>query len=115
MSAGHPAVLLIGDSLNLGGTEGQFVTVACGLNRARWDVHVSCLRAEGPLHARLERAGVHAWSCGRGSFKSPRLALAVLGLVRYLRAHRIRLVHSFDFYSNILGVPAARIARSRQN
>jgi glycosyltransferase involved in cell wall biosynthesis len=33
--------------------------------------------------------------------------------VRYLRAHRVRLVHSFDFYSNLLAVPAARLARVR--
>jgi len=33
------------------------------------------------------------------------------GLARYVRAHRIRLVHPFDFYSNLLGVPAARLAR----
>src|SRR5262249_37120001 len=28
----------------------------------------------------------------------------------YLRSHRIRLVHCFDFYGNILGVAAARMA-----
>lgn len=111
MNAGNPAVLLIGDTLDLGGTERQFAEVACGLNRVRWDLHVSCVRAEGPLSARLEVAGVRAWSCGRGSFKSPRYLVSVWGLVRYLRAHRIRLVHSFDFYSNLLGVPAARLAR----
>jgi glycosyltransferase involved in cell wall biosynthesis len=103
-------VLLIGDSFSVGGTEGQFVEVACGLDRARWDVHVTCLRAVGPLRARLEAAGLSAWSCGRGSFKSPRVVLAIRELVRYLRAHRIRLVHCFDFYSNVLGVTAARIA-----
>jgi glycosyltransferase involved in cell wall biosynthesis len=37
--------------------------------------------------------------------------VAVLNLASFLRAHRIRLVHSFDFYSNMLGVPAARLAR----
>jgi glycosyltransferase involved in cell wall biosynthesis len=110
MRAERPAILLMGDTLNIGGTEGQFVEVACRLNRSKWDIHVTCLRAEGPMRARLEAAGVQAWSCGRGSLRLPRSAMAVLGLVRYLRAHCIRLVHSFDFYSNILGVPAARLA-----
>ena len=73
--------------------------VACRLNRARWDVHVSCVRAVGPLRTKLEAAGVQAWSCGRGSLKLPRsLAWRSWGLVRYLRTHSIRLVHSFDFY-----------------
>jgi glycosyltransferase involved in cell wall biosynthesis len=110
VAAAHPAVLLIGGSLVYGGTEGQFVEVARGLNAGPWDVRVSCVRAEGPLRAPLEAAGLRAWSCGRGSFKSFRFAAAVFSLARYLRAERIRLVHSFDFYSNILGMPAARLA-----
>jgi L-malate glycosyltransferase len=105
-----PAVVLIGDSLEFGGTEGQFVELARGLAGGAWDVRVSCVRAEGPLRARLEAEGVRASSCGPRSFKSPRLAVAVLNLARDLRAQRIRLVHSFGFYSNILGVPAARLA-----
>jgi glycosyltransferase involved in cell wall biosynthesis len=104
-------VCLVGDSLNVGGTEGQFVEVACGLDRSRWDVHVACVRAVGPLKARLDAAGLAAWSCGRGSFKSPRFVLAVLTLARYLRARRIHVVHCFDFYSNLLGVLAGRLAR----
>ncbi len=107
----RPAVLLLNDSLAFGGTEGQFVEVACGLDRHRWDVHVACLRVEGPLKPRLDAAGITAWSCGRGSFKSPRFALAVLALVREIRRRRIALVHAFDFYSNVLGVAAARVAR----
>ena len=110
MIATRPGVLLIGDTLHVGGTEGQFVEVACGLDRSRWDIHLTCLNAVGPLRARIEASGMVVWSCGRGSFKSPRFVLAAWGLARYLRAHRIRLVHCFDFYSNILGVTAARIA-----
>src|SRR2546428_5460722 len=106
----RPSILLLGANLNFGGTEGQFVEIACRLDRSRWDLHVSCVRAEGPRRAKLDAANVRAWSCGSGSFKSPRFAVAVLKLAGFLRAHRIRLVHSFDFYSNILGVPAARLA-----
>src|SRR2546425_810882 len=107
----RPSILLLGANLNFGGTEGQFVEIACRLDRSRWDLHVSCVRAEGPQRAKLDAANVRAWSCGSGSFKSPRFAVAVLKLAGFLRAHRIRLVHSFDFYSNIMAVPAARLAR----
>jgi len=111
MIAARPGILLVGDQLNLGGTEGQFAEVACGLDQSHWDVHVTCLRAVGPLRARIEAAGIPVWSCGRGSFKSPRFALAVWQLARYLRTHRIGVLHAFDFYSNILGVLAGRLAR----
>jgi len=38
--------------------------------------------------------------------------VAILRLAAYLRRHAVRLVHCFDFYSNVLGVPAARLART---
>ncbi len=104
-------VLLLGDTLGLGGTEGQFVEIATGLSRSGWDLSVSCLRAEGPLRARLEAAGLSPSSCGPRSLRSPRLLLAVLALGRRLRARRIHVVHAFDFYSNVLGVLAGRLAR----
>jgi L-malate glycosyltransferase len=106
----RPAVLLVGDTLNLGGTEGQFVEIACGLDPVRWDVRVACIRAEGPLRPKLEAAGIYPSSCGRGSFKSAGLGLAIAALARQLRAHQIQVVHSFDLYSNVLAVPAARLA-----
>ena len=106
-----PRLFLLGDSLKIGGTEGQFTEIACGLSRSGWEIDVSCLRAEGPLRSRLDAAGIRAWSGGPGSLKSPRAVLAVLRLARYFRMRRISLVHSFDFYSNILGVLAARLAR----
>lgn len=111
MSGPRPRVLLLGDTLNLGGTEGQFAEVACRLDRTRWDLHVSCVRAQGPLRARLEAVGLQPWSLGPSSFKSPGLPVAILRLAGYLRRHAVRLVHCFDFYSNIVGVPAARLAR----
>jgi glycosyltransferase involved in cell wall biosynthesis len=110
MSAGRPRVLLLGDTLNLGGTEGQFAEVACGLDRARWDLDVACVRAEGPLRVRLEAVGLRPWSLGPASFRSPGLAVAIARLARRLRRHDVRLLHCFDFYSNIVGVPAARLA-----
>ncbi len=110
MSARRTRVLLVGDTLSVGGTEGQFVELACRLDRARWDVRATCLRAEGPLRMRLQRAGVHPWSCGAGSLWTPRAGTALVRLARHLRRERIALVHTFDFYSNIMGVLAARAA-----
>lgn len=113
MTSGRPAVLLVGDTLNLGGTEGQFVELACRLDRSRWDVEVACVRPEGPLRPRLEAAGFQPWHCGPASFKSPRLVGAIASLARRIRKRGIAVVHSFDFYSNVLSLSAARLARVR--
>ena len=111
MTGARRSVLLMGDTLNLGGTEGQFVELGRGLDRSRWLLHVACVRAEGPLRARLEQAGVEPWSCGGGSFLSPRFVTTVVRLARRMRGLGVDLLHSFDFYSNVLAVPAARLAR----
>jgi glycosyltransferase involved in cell wall biosynthesis len=104
-------VLLLGDTLAMGGTERQFTEIARGLASSGWDVRVACLRAEGPLRARLEEAGLEPWSCGAGSLKSPAVVRGIWRLARYIRRHQIGLVHSFDFYSNLYGVLAGRLAR----
>jgi glycosyltransferase involved in cell wall biosynthesis len=103
-------ILLVGDTLHVGGTEGQFVQLALRLNRSKWDIDVTCVRAEGRLRATLEAAGIAVWTCGRGSFTPVPFLRAVWSLARYLRARDISLVHAFGFYSNILGVLAARLA-----
>ena len=113
ISPRRPPVLLVGDTLAMGGTERQFTEIALGLARSRWDVRVACLRAEGPLRARLEEAGLEPWSCGVGSLKSPALVRGIWRLARYIRRHRIGLVHAFDFYSNVYGVLAGRLAHAR--
>jgi len=112
MMGERPRVLLLGDTLNLGGTEGQFVEIACGLDRIRWDLEVACVRAEGPLRARLGAAGIEPRSVGPSSFKSPALAATIARLATRLRRHSVALVHCFEFYSNVVGVPAARLART---
>jgi glycosyltransferase involved in cell wall biosynthesis len=109
----RPTILLLGDTLRPGGSEGQYVEAACGLDRDRWDVRVACLNAEGALGARLARAGLTAITVGRGSLRPHRLVPAVLALARHLRQSGIALVHCFDFYSDVLGVLAARLARCR--
>jgi glycosyltransferase involved in cell wall biosynthesis len=68
------------------------------------------MRPEGPLRSRLEAAGVSIGRAGRGSLRPVGFVSALVPLVRELRAHDVRIVHSFDFYSNLLCVPAARLS-----
>jgi len=113
VTAGRPVVLLVGDTLNFGGTEGQFVELACRLDRSRWEVEAACVRPKGPLLPKLEAVGIQPWHCGPTSFKSPRLLTAIVALARRIRTRGVSVVHSFDFYTNILALPAARLAGVR--
>ncbi len=100
------------DSLNVGGTEVQAVELATRLDPARYDVTLGCLRVRGPLLERLTGTSVQVCEFyPRGGFDSPRGVYQMLRLARFLRRGRFQVFHAHDLYSNILGIPAAVIAR----
>ena len=100
------------DSLNIGGTEVQAVELATRLNPDRYDVTLGCLRARGPLLERLTGSSVQVCEFyPKGGFDSPHGMYQMLRLARFLRRGRFQVFHAHDLYANILGIPAAVIAR----
>jgi glycosyltransferase involved in cell wall biosynthesis len=100
------------DSLNVGGTEVQAVELATRLDPVRYDVTLGCLRARGPLLERLTGSSVQVCEFyPKGGFDSPRGVYQMLRLARFLRRGRFQIFHAHDLYANILGIPAAVIAR----
>ena len=100
------------DSLNMGGTETQAVELAMRLGPERYEVTLGCLRARGPL---LEKLAAHPLVVREfypeGGVDSLRGFYQMLRLARFLRRERFQIVHTHDLYSNLLGIPAAFIAR----
>ena len=105
-------VFFLVDSLEIGGTETQAVELALRLDPARYAVTLGCLRMRGPLLAKLEGSGVSVveWAV-RGGVNSPRGLYQMLRLAGFLRRERFDVVHTHDLWSNLLGIPAARLAR----
>jgi glycosyltransferase involved in cell wall biosynthesis len=103
-----PAVFLMTNTLETGGTERQFVTMSNALDRGKFTVHLGCLKRRGPFLS--EVTGLEEFSPG-GRLFGLRSWLARLALSRFLRQKRISVAHSFDFYSNLMLIPAARLAR----
>lgn len=100
-------VFLMTNTLEVGGSERQFATLVESLNRDRFDVYPACLRRIGGLSARLGEipefppgGGLLGWQAQR----------AQLALVRSMRRERISVAHAFDFYTNLMLIPAARVA-----
>jgi L-malate glycosyltransferase len=105
-------VFYLVDSLNVGGTEVQAVELATRLDPAHYDATLGCLRARGPLLERLTGTSVQVCEFyPRGGFDSPHGVYQMLRLARFLRRGRFRIFHAHDLYANILGIPAAVIAR----
>ena len=101
-------VFLMTNTLETGGSERQFVTLARALSPDEFDIHLGCLKRVGPLLA--EMPDIAEFDLG-GSFFTFRAQMARLDLARDLRRSRIAIAHAFDFYSNLMLIPTARLDR----
>jgi len=99
------------DSLDVGGTETQAVELACRISAAGYDVTLGCLRAQGPLLEKLQGTDVEVKEFHpQGGIDSPAGLYQMLRLSWFLRREKFDIVHTHDLWSNLLGVPAARLA-----
>jgi len=106
-SARDPALFLMTDSLQVGGTERQFATLAKSLRNGRFQVSLGCLQRKGPfLH---ELGEISEFPLG-GSFLSFQAQRSRLALARRLRHEHFAIAHSLDFYSNLMLIPTARLS-----
>ena len=97
------------DSFNVGGTETQAVELARRLPATGYEVTVGCLKREGPLEDRLQGTGIAIREFrSRGGIDSPSGVRQLLRMSWFLRSFDI--VHTHDLWSNLIGVPAARLA-----
>ena len=101
-------VLLMARALEAGGSERQMREVAKALDRARFEPHVGCFHREGAGGGELEAAGVPIAHFSISSFLSPRVVSGAFELARYVRRHKIRLIHTFDYPATVFAVPAGR-------
>jgi L-malate glycosyltransferase len=105
-------VFFLLDSLNVGGTETQAVELATRLDSERYDVTLGCLRARGPLLEKLAGTTVSVREFyPKGGFDSIHGMYQMFRLAIFLRRGGFQIVHTHDLYANLLGIPAAVIAR----
>jgi glycosyltransferase involved in cell wall biosynthesis len=105
-------VFFLVDSLDIGGSESQAVELALRLPRARYIVTLGCLRMQGPLLTRLQGSGISVVEFHpRGGIDSLRGAWQLFRLAKFLSRERFDVVHTHDLWSNLMGVPAAFLAR----
>src|SRR5215831_613678 len=94
----------------VGGTERQFVYLAKGLDKSRFDIRVGCLSKRGEFLKDIEAMNLPVAEYPINSLYSPRMLQRQWGFARDLRRQNIRLVHAYGFYPNVFSVPAARFA-----
>jgi L-malate glycosyltransferase len=103
-----PSVFLMTNTFETGGSERQCVVLAQALRKRGFCVEIGCIARFGPFQQGL--AGIKEYPCG-GSLYAWRSWQSRIALARWLRSQKIGVAHAFDFYTNLMLIPAARLAR----
>jgi glycosyltransferase involved in cell wall biosynthesis len=104
-------IVLLTQSLDLGGSERQLATLAMSLDRRVFDPIVACFDSRGVRGDDLRRAGVPVVEFPVRSFVAPHTAVVGRRLYSWLRQRHIVLAHAFDVPTAAFAVPIARAAR----
>ncbi len=102
-----PSLLLMANTFETGGGERQFATLASCLKPERLRVQLGCLRKVGPFAEGLN--GIVEFP-PQGSLFKLKAQRARIQLAKYLRRNGVAIAHSFDFYSNLMLIPTAKLA-----
>jgi glycosyltransferase involved in cell wall biosynthesis len=107
------SVLQLVSSFHQGGSERQAVQLARLLKESgRYEVSLACLDVSGVLRDEAERLGLGDIPEYRlTSFYDRNMITQLRRFARFLREGEISIVHTHDFYTNIFGMTAARMAR----
>src|SRR6185436_9034346 len=85
----------------IGGTERQFVHVANGLDRSRFEVDIACLKREGALLDSLNPdMPLHTYPV-HGSFYRSRSIASQFRLMLDVQKRQFDIVHTYGWYPNV--------------
>ena len=104
---GNLRLFMMMDSLRTGGSERQFTLMVRAFRREPLDVYLGCLQRYGKFLEDLGEIGEYPTG---GSFLTLRAMHSFGRLTGFLRRIHIEVAHSFDFYTNVMLIPAARLA-----
>ena len=105
-------VLLMARALEGGGSERQLREIAKALDRSGFQPHAGCFRTDDAGRRELETAGVPVAHFPVHSFLSPPAVSGAFALARYVRRHRIQLIHTFDYPATVFAIPVGRFLTS---
>jgi glycosyltransferase involved in cell wall biosynthesis len=107
------AVLQLVDSFNQGGSERQALQLTRLLvESGKFKVHLACLSPEGSLRssvADLDLGEIPSFPLN--SFYDSNAVRQLRRFVQWLKASRIEIIHTHDFYTNVFGMAAGTLAR----
>lgn len=106
-SQGHIRLLKVVTNFSSGGTEGQVNKLSQALDRNLISLQFVCLKEYGPFIDDMKAAGIPIKEFSIGTFYQLKTYAQIWRLSRFMRRERIQVCHSYNFYSNLIAVPAA--------
>jgi glycosyltransferase involved in cell wall biosynthesis len=103
-------VLKVVPTLMCGGTENQFMMLARGLDRSRFDIEFACLRRWGSFVDEITERGIPLSEYKVTTFRSVHALAEQARLARHIARRGVQIVHAYNFYGNVFAVPPARVA-----
>ncbi len=107
-----PRILQLIDSFDEGGSERQAIQLTRLLHESgKYDVALASLKPSGALRGDVEELGLGSIrSYPLTSFYDRNALRQLRSFMRHLQAEKIELLHTHDFYTNIFGMAAGRLA-----
>jgi len=93
-----------------GGTEKQVLNLVSRIDRRQYDLQFACLHKAGDFVENFEKLKIPIAEFSIRKLYHPETLIQQIRFAKYLRLQRIQIMHSYNFYSNIFSIPAARMA-----
>jgi L-malate glycosyltransferase len=93
-----------------GGTQRQLIELLKRIDRQRFRIHPVCFHDDGPWTSRVAELGDPITRFPIHGFRQPATVHQLLRFARWCREHDIAVVHAWEIYSNIFGLPGAALA-----
>ena len=103
-------ILIFTNSFRIGGSEGQALQLIKHLDRSRFELHVACLDREGPLLDQLPADIGEVVAFPLTGFARLSTVRQAARFLAFLLNAKIQIVQTFDLYTNVFGIPLARLA-----
>lgn len=103
-SSSKKAVMILIDHLGTGGAETHVLQLARHLDAQRFDITLVCLKEAGYRYDTVQRSNVTKHVCHLNNIMNPfRTLKTVFSLVRLVKAHDIRIIHTYIFNPTVVG------------
>ena len=93
-----------------GGTERQVLNLIRRLDRSEFDLQSACLRKGGDILKEFEHMEFPITEFRIKNLYSAGTMMQQLRFAGFLRKQRVQILHSYNFYSNVFAIPAAKLA-----